>query len=222
MFNRSFHRVFVGGALALSLLGLPAHAEVLTTEAIVSKLHATQNAHQDVVIQLTGELMQGSKRLRGELEIQAIPGLDLRRVAFKAPAQMAGNLIILEKEQAWRYVALTNQVVVSSIQEAAKGAPIDFSKMTSLMGGKPSARGFKVLGAEKGPEGALHVLESTTEGNRIKVWVQEDGWRVQRLQILNGFGQAIADWRVTRYAIDQGLRAGDLKSLPKDAEVLKR
>lgn len=216
-----FNRLLVG-ALALSLLGLPAHAEVLSTEAIVSRLHAAQNGHKDVVIQLEGELMQGSKRLRGELEIQAIPGRDLRRITFKAPSQMAGNLIILEKEQAWRYLVMTNQVVVSSIQEAAKGAPIDFSKMTSLMGGKPNAQGFKVSGTEKGPDGVLHVLESTTEGNRIKVWVQESGWRVSRLQILNGFGQAIADWRVTRYAVDQDLRAGDLKSLPRDAEIIKR
>lgn len=210
------------GALALSLMGLPAHAEAMSVESVVAKLHATQAAHQDVVIQLAGELMQGAKRLHGELEIKAIPAQGLRRMEFKAPSQMAGNVIIIEKDQAWRYLSLTNQVFVSSVSEAAKGAPIDFSKMTGLMGGKASAEGFKLAGTEKGSEGTLYVLESTTPGNRIKVWVQEDGWRVQHLQVLNGFGQAIADWRVTSFQTDRGLSPADLKRLPKDAEVQKR
>ncbi|HEY9855587.1 MAG TPA: hypothetical protein V6D05_07610 [Stenomitos sp.] len=210
------------GAVALTLLGLPAHAETLSVEAVVAKLQATQAAHHDVVVQLSGELMQGPKRLHGELEIQAIPAQNLRRVEFKAPSQMAGNLVIIEKDQAWRYLSLTNQVVVSSVAEAVKGAPLDFSKMTSLMGGKASAEGFKLAGSEKGADGVLHVLESTTPGNRMKVWVKEDGWRLQRLQVLNGFGQAIADWQVTSFQLDRGLQPADLKRLPKDAEVLKR
>lgn len=214
-------RLFIAG-IALALMGLPAHAEGMSVEAIVAKLHATQSAHRDVTLQLEGELMQGSKRLHGELEVRAIPELDLRRVEFKAPSQMAGNMVVIEQDRAWRYVALTHQIVVSSVKEAAKGAPLDFSKMTTLMGGKPSAQGFKVTGTEKGSEGTLHVLESTTEGNRLKVWVQEAGWRVQRLQVLNGFGQAIAEWRVASYQVDRGLRAADLKSLPKDAEIIKR
>lgn len=209
------------GALALSLLALPASAAPMSVEAIVTKLNATQSAHEDVVVQLTGELMQGAKRLKGELEIRAIPAQGLRRIEFKAPSQMAGNLIIIEKEQAWRYLALTNQVIASSVQDATKGAPIDFSKMSSLMGGKPSAQGFKLVGTEQGPDGTLHVLEAT-EGNRLKVWVQESGWRLNRIQVLNGFGQAIADWRVKSFQVDQGLQAAALKSFPKDAEVIKR
>lgn len=214
-------RLFIG-AIALSLLALPASAEPLSAEAVVSKLHSVQATHKDVVVQLSGELMQGAKRLKGELEIRAIPSAGLRRIDFKAPTQMAGNVMIIEKERAWRYVSVTNQVVASTAEAAAKGAPIDFSKVSSLMGGKPSAQGFKLVGADKGPEGPLHVLESTTEGNRLKIWVQEEGWHISRLQVLNGFGQAIADWRVTSYKVDQGLQPAALKSLPKDAEVQER
>lgn len=212
----------IPGLLALCLWAMPALAAPMSVEAVVSKLQATQAAHHDVTIRLDGQLMQGAKRLHGELEIRAIPAQALRRVEFKAPSQLAGNVIIVAGQKAWRYLSLTNQVFVSSVQEAAKGAPIDFSKLTALMGGKATSQGFKLAGTEQVDGGTAYVLESTGEGNRIKVWVQEDGWRVQRLQVLNGWGQAIAEWRVTGYQLDRGLDPTDLRRLPADAEVQQR
>jgi outer membrane lipoprotein-sorting protein len=211
------------GLLALTLAAAPARAEELTTvDQVLSRIASAQSSHRDLSLQLKGYLVQGPKRLQGEMELKAIPSLDLRRITFKAPTQMAGNVVVIEKERAARYLSLTHQVVVSSVQEAAKGAPLDFSRISALMGGKGAEQGFRLVGVDRAEEGKRYVLESPMGGNRLKVWVREAEWRVHRLEVLNGFGQVVAEWTVTQYATDQGLSPEVVRALPADAEVLKR
>ncbi len=209
-------------ALATCLLAAPAGASELTADQVVSKLVSSQADYKDVRITLKGFLVQGPKRLQGEFEIAAIPRLDLRRVAFKAPAQMAGSIVILEKAQASRYVPLTHQVVVSSAAEAAKGGPLDFSKMTTLLGSSASNHGFTLAGVEQTREGKRYLLEAPSGANRMRVTIDEATWRIRRLQVLNSWGQAVAEWSVTDFKADQGLEAASLRALPDDAQVIRR
>lgn len=210
------------GLLALTLLASPAHAQDLTVDQVLAKVSAAQAGVKDLAATIQGTMVQGPKRLRAELELTAIPKLGLRRLTFKAPPQMAGNLVVISNDQASRYLAVTHQVVHSSVAEASKGAPLDFSRISALMGGKGTDQGFKLVGVEKKADGKRYVLESPMGGNRLKVWVQEDGWRMQRLEVLNGLGQAVAEWTVTRFEVDQGLTPEAVRSLPADAEVITR
>lgn len=216
-----FTRLTVG-LLALTLIAAPAHAQDLTVDQVLARVSAAQAGVKDLSATIQGTLVQGPKRLRAELELTAIPKLGLRRITFKAPAQMAGNIVVISNDQASRYLALTHQVVHSSVSEASRGAPIDFSRISALMGGKGAAQGFKLSGVEKASDGKRYVLESPMGGNRLKVWVREDGWRMQRLEVVNPMGQAVAEWTVTRFEVDQGLTPEAVRSLPADAEVITR
>lgn len=213
-------RLLLASALALAL-ATPTLAAGLTAPQITQRVTAAQAAVKDVKLHLVGQLRQGGKLLDAELEILAIPGAELRRITFLAPAAMADNVIVLEHDLVRRYLALPHQVFVSSAASAAKSAPMDFQRFAGLMNGDLARYPVKLLRTEAVPGGTAAVLEIAVEGQTFRLWVLEGAWRPARMQVLDG-GLVAADWRVASYESNTGLTPAVLKALPADAEVIRR
>jgi outer membrane lipoprotein-sorting protein len=213
-------------ALAATILGSwaarPGMAQNLAPSAIVAKVRASQESAKDLQFHARGQVIQGDKVQTAEIEVQAIPKQQLRRVTFKAPAALAGNIVVIDKDKAYRYLALPHQVFVSSVEAATRNAPLDFSEVAKVLDGSLDDVSLKTGGTEKTASGKAHILEAQVAKRRYKVWILDGTWRMHRLQAYDAAGDLKADLTVDGMKTDAGLKPATLKALPEDAEVVER
>jgi outer membrane lipoprotein-sorting protein len=217
-------------ALSAALAAIPAAAQSLTANDVLNKLEATQKNLKDFRARLVGTAATQDQNLKLDMEVQAIPSLQLVRVKFNAPDTLADNFVIIEKDTVYNYLFLTNQVTVSKInRESVAGFNFDLSQFGNLTGSIPRDKvNLKLTGTEDTPAGKAYVLEATPKPNadlnfgRAKVWALENGWRLYRFQAFDEANKLQADLTVSEWKTNLGLTAKALKALPKDAEVVKR
>lgn len=219
-------------ALALPVVfGLSALAQTPGATDILGKLEATQKSLKDYRARVAGTAEQGDQKLKLEMDVQAIPPLDLVRVKFNAPDSLADNFIIIDKTTVYNYLFLTNQVTISKLNTANVGGfNFNFSQFSSFSESFPKDKvNFKPVTTENTPDGKAWVLDATPikgsnlEFSRVKVWVLDGAWRPQHIQYFDDKGvNPIADITVSKWEQNVGLKPTDLRKLPKDAEVIKK
>ncbi len=199
-----------------------------SVDDIIAKVEAQQKTVKDYRARVVGTVeAQSDQKLKLDLEVLAIPSLDLLRVNFTAPDSLADNFFIVDKDTVSNYLYLTNQVTVSKLnKQNVAGFNFDFSQFTNFSDGLPKNKlNYKPVTTETTPAGKAFVLEATPKPNsdlefgRIKTWVLEKEWRPYRVQYFNDKGAQVADITISEYKANIGLKASDLKKIPKDAEV---
>lgn len=218
-------------AIGLTLVASVALAQTPSATDIIAKLETTQKSLKDYRARVAGSAEQGDQKLKLEMDVQAIPPLDLVRVKFNAPDSLADNFIIVDKNTVYNYLFLTNQVTITKLNTANVGGfNFNFSQFSSFGESFPKDKiNFKPVTTESTPDGKAYVLDATPkpgsklEFTRVKIWVLDGAWRPQHIQYFDDQGlNPIADITVTKWEPNVGLKAADLRKLPKDAEIIKK
>ena len=160
-----------------------------------------------------------------ELEIQAIPAERLTRILFLRPDGLADNYTVIDNDTVYNYLALTNQVVIQTVEQAAReqgGQAFDLSDLQALV---PEHRFERSLaGAENTPAGRAFRIEAralnpAAEGlGKIIVWILDQSWRPHRVQLLDERGGTLADITVRAWRTGVGLQPARLRTFPADAQ----
>ena len=215
----------IASAIGIALAQSPSAADIL------SKLEANQKSIKDYRARVAGSAEQGDQKLKLEMDVQAIPAINLVRVKFNAPDSLADNFIIIDKTTVYNYLFLTNQVTITKLNATNVGGfNFNFSQFSSFSDSLPKDKiNFKPVTTESTPDGKAFVVDATPkagsnlEFSRVKVWVLDGSWRPQRIQYFDDKGvNPIADITVSKWEQNVGLKATDLRKLPKDAEIIKK
>lgn len=223
-------------ALAVALLALAAatglswlaRAQVPpTVQQVLANVERAQAGWRDVSAVVAGTItgLDGSNTDL-ELEIEAIPAERLSRIFFVRPDSLADNYTVIDHDTVYNYLALTNQVVIQTVEQAAReqgGQAFDLSDLQALV---PESRFERTLaGRENTPAGPAFLLEAraldpAAEGlSRIIVWILDQSWRPHRVQLLDERGGTLADITVRSWRTGVGLQPARLRTFPADAQV---
>ena len=209
---------------ALLLAGL-GHAQ--TAQDIVSKVDATQKAAKDVSFRLSGTASFENQTQKIDLTVKSIPAQNLARIQFAAPDALADNIVVADNKEVRQYMFLTNQITVTPTNKAASTAGLgglDFNNLgntSSIL----SKYNVKLVGTTGAAGSRVFQLEATPKDggtDKTRVWITEAGWRPNRLQYLDKNGKVVADMTLSSYKTNSGLTAAALRSLPKDAQIIKQ
>ena len=217
-------------ALALTLLSTGATlAQTFTAADIIGKLDAAQKTARDLSFRLSGTGSFDGSAQKIDLSVQSIPAASLARVVFAAPDALADNIVVVDRTEVRNYLYLTNQITVTSAAKAAGQAGVtglDFSQISNFSAllknydvkliSTTGAAGSRLYGLE----GASRV--AGTNDGKARFFVSEAGWRPTRVQLLDSAGKVTADLNVSNYKLNSGLSAARLKTLPKDAEIIRQ
>lgn len=213
--------------LTVLLMGSAALAQ--TAEDIISKVQANQKTIKDVTIRVVGkaELDAGAQSI--DLDILAMPASNLTRISFNAPDALADNVVVIDKNTVYNYLFLTNQVTVQSSKKARmEGFNFDFTRFADFSTELSKDKfNLKLISTDTVKEGKVYVIEATPKEQdlgftKTRVTILENGWRPLKMQALDSKGKLLADLNFTTWKTNTGLKASTLKSLPKDAQVIKK
>ncbi|GGK32325.1 hypothetical protein GCM10008955_27750 [Deinococcus malanensis] len=207
------------------IVALGSGASAQSAQDIINKVDATQKAVKDVSFRLSGNASLESSSQKIDLTIKSIPAQGVARLQFAAPDALADNVVVADRTEVRQYLFLTNQVTVTPLKKAAEGAGfggLDFTQFSN-----PAALlkdySVKLLGTSGTAGKRVFQLEATPKngGDRARVWISEAGWRPTRMQLLSG-GRTVADLAVSNYRTNAGLTVAGLKTLPKNAEIIRQ
>jgi outer membrane lipoprotein-sorting protein len=216
--------------LTLTLLAAGvSSAQTLSAADIIGRLDATQKTAKDLSFRLSGNSNFEGSAQKIDVAVQSIPASSLARVVFAAPDALADNIVIVDRTEVRNYLYLTNQITVSSTAKAAGQAGasgLDFSRISNFSAllknydvkliSTTGVAGSRVYGLEGTPK------SSGVNDGKARVYVSEAGWRPTRLQVLDTTGKVTADLNVSNYKLNSGLSAARLRTLPKDAEIIRQ
>lgn len=210
----------------LTLAALASSAGAQTAQDILSRVDAAQKAAKDVTFRLSGNAAFDTSSQKIDLTVKSIPAQGLARLQFLAPDALADNVVVADRNEVRQYLFLTNQITVTPTKKAANGAlgGLDFTQLSNaatLLGqynvrllATSGAAGKRVYQLEATPKGA--------GGDRARVWITEAGWRPTRIQLLGTGNKVLADLTVSNYRVNSGLTASGLKTLPRDAQIIRQ
>ena len=217
-------------ALTVSVLstGLSS-AQNLTVTDIINKLDATQKSAKDLSFRLSGTGSLDGSAQKIDLSVQSIPASSLARVVFAAPDALADNIVVVDKNEVRNYLYLTNQITVTNTAKAAGQAGMTGLDFTQISNFSALLKNYdvKVVSTSGAAGSRLYALEGApksagTNDGRARIYVTEAGWRPTRLQLLDGAGKVTADLNISNYKLNSGLSAARLRTLPKDAEIIRQ
>ena len=209
---------------ALLLAGL---GQAQTAQDIVNRVDATQKAAKDVSFRLSGTASFENQTQKIDLTVKSIPAQNLARIQFAAPDALADNIVVADSKEVRQYMFLTNQITVTPTNKAASTAGLgglDFNNLgntSSIL----SKYNVKLVGTTGAAGSRVFQLEATPKDggtDKTRVWITEAGWRPNRLQYLDKNGKVVADMTLSSYKTNSGLTAAALRSLPKDAQIIKQ
>ncbi|MBB6097936.1 outer membrane lipoprotein-sorting protein [Deinobacterium chartae] len=214
--------------LVASVLLAPS-ALAQSADTVLKNFEAAQKNAKDISVQVQGKALLDSGEQRIDLEVLSIPGQKLTRVNFNAPDALADNVLVIDNQTAYNYLYLTNQVTVQPLAKTElQGFNFDFAQFARLGLELPRDRfDVKLVSTQAAKTGKTYVLEATPKArdlgfSRTRVWISDQGWRPVRLQALNSNGKLQADLRFENYKVNSGLSAAKVKSLPRDAQVIRK
>lgn len=206
------------------LLGAVAHAQ--SAQDIINKVNATQKAAKDISFRLSGNanFQDGNQKI--DLTVRSIPAQNLARMQFNAPDALADNIVVADKNEVRQYMFLTNQITVTPLKKAANNAGITGVDFTDLSNTSAMLASYNVkLSGTTGAAGSrVFQLDATPKdgGDQARIWIAEAGWRPTRVQYLDRTGKVLADLSFSNYKTNSNLSAATLRSLPKDAQIIKQ
>lgn len=225
---------FFSALLALLPLGLSL-AQAQDADAILDKVNTAQKAARDLTFRLSGTAtLDAGQAQKLDLNVQSIPASNLSRLVFNAPDALADNIVVLDGKEVRQYLYLTNQVTITTPGKAlqnknlpAGSAGGDLSGLDLTQLSNPAALksryDLKVLSAAGAAGNHVYQLQATPKagGDKTVVWIAERGWQPTRWQLYSG-GKVVADLNISNYKTNAGLNAAKLRSLPKDAEIIRQ
>ncbi|MBB5233439.1 outer membrane lipoprotein carrier protein LolA [Deinococcus budaensis] len=221
-------KLFVSSLLTLAALASSAGAQ--TAQDILTRVDAAQKAAKDVTFRLSGSAAFDTSSQKIDLTVKSIPAQGLARLQFLAPDALADNVVVADRNEVRQYLFLTNQITVTPTKKAANGASgafggLDFTQLSNaatLLG----QYNVKLLATSGAAGKRVYQLEATPKstggGDRARVWITEAGWRPTRLQLLGTGNKVLADLTVSNYRVNSGLTASGLKTLPRDAQIIRQ
>ncbi|MFC6591185.1 outer membrane lipoprotein carrier protein LolA [Deinococcus lacus] len=213
--------------LLLLALGLPfASAGAQTAQDVVYKVNQMQKNARDVTFRLTGTLSAGGTPQKMDIRVRSIPSQGLARMEFAAPASIAGDIIVSDKNEVRQYFSLTNQIAVTPVNKAAAstGLGLDFVQVGNAANLSDSYN-LRLLGVSGGSGSRVFQLEASPKaGNsgKSRIWVTEQGWRPTRVQMLDARGQVLVDLSVSAFKTNSGVTSAVLRALPKSARIVRQ
>lgn len=211
--------------LILSLAGV---ADAQSAQDILTRVDNAQKSAKDVSFRISGTAALESAARKVDFTVRAIPAQNLARLQFAAPDALADNVVVADKNEVRQYLFLTNQVTVTPLSKASQGAGLGGLDFTQFSNTASLLKGYdvKLLGTSGAAGSRVYQLEATprTGGStdRTRVWITEAGWRPTRVQLVSTAGKTVADLTISAYKTNSGLSAATLRTLPKDAQVIRQ
>jgi outer membrane lipoprotein-sorting protein len=217
-------------SLTIGLLGT-AFAQTTATD-VIAKVEAALKGVKDYKLRVTGDAVgNDDRKLALDVEISSIPSLNLTRIKFNKPDELADNFVIIDKDKISNYLFLTNQVTVQSRKGNASigGVNLDINQFNDPTQAFPKDKiNFKPVSEDDTPDGKAWLLEGTPkpgadlEFSSFKAWVIQKDVRVYRLQYFNSKKVLQLDVKIPEYKTNIGLKPATLRAIPKDAEIIKK
>ncbi len=204
-------------------------AQTATVSDILSRLDAAQKGARDISFRVSGtaNLQGGAQKV--DLSVQTIPASGLARLVFAAPDALADNIVVVDRKEVRNYLYLTNQVTVTSLSRSAAGAGMTGLDLTQIGNFSTFLKTYDVkLVSTSGAAGSrLYGLEGVprqagVNENKARIYISEAGWRPTRVQLLGAADKVTADLNISSYKLNAGLTSARLRTLPKDAEVIRQ
>jgi outer membrane lipoprotein-sorting protein len=219
----------LASAVVLSSLATLALAQSLSASDVLGKLESVQKSLKDYQAKAIGTISDETQKIKLDLEVQSIPALKLTRLTFNAPDTLADNVSIIDNDNFYNYLFLTNQVTITKISKAQVGG-VSFGNIGSfgdLQSSIPREKlDFKPVTIEDTANGKAYLVDATPkkgsnlEFGRVKVWVLDKSFNLYHVQYFNDKGTMQADLTIPEFKSNVGLKAKDLCKLPSDVEKI--
>jgi outer membrane lipoprotein-sorting protein len=199
-----------------------------TAQDILNRVDAAQKAARDVTFRLSGSASLEASAQNIDLTVKSIPAQGLARLQFLAPDALADNVVVADRNEVRQYLFLTNQITVTPTKKAAESAGFGGLDFTQLSNAATllSQYTVKLLGTTGAAGKRVYQLEATPRNanttDKARVWITEAGWRPTRIQLLGSGNKVLADLTVSNYRVNSGLTASGLKTLPRDAQIIRQ
>jgi outer membrane lipoprotein-sorting protein len=212
-------------------------AQDLTTDEIVTRLTERAETIQDVAFLITGNLIDADgQEIPLEVNVATLPADNLFRADFLQPDALADNSIIIDGQDVYNYVYLTNQVSIFSLDdpqafgglfpsdevESGGGRAFTFTlDLVSLFDGwTTSSQGLSE--SEAGPIYTLR-FDNNEEGlaiGHVTATVAEETWLPTTMNFYAPDDTLIVELVLNDFALNEGLNPDDVRYLDPSAEVI--
>jgi outer membrane lipoprotein-sorting protein len=227
-------RFFLSFALLLTFVTLT-FAQELSTQDIVAKLTERAETVEDVTFLMTGNLIDADgQEIPLEVTISSIPTEELLRAEFIQPDALADNFIVIDGQDVYNYVYLTNQVSIFSLGDrealadlfpsgtSESDRPFSFTLnlVTLFDGWTPSSQGMS-----ENEAGTLYTLrfDNDEKGRAIghvETTILEETWLPTTLDFYSPEDVLIAELVFNDLEVNTGLNADDLRYIDPSAEEI--
>jgi outer membrane lipoprotein-sorting protein len=217
------------GLVAIAVTALAQNAPSI--DDLIKRLDAAQKTTKDFKAKIIGTVEQDSSKIKIEAGISSILDKKLTRIEFVAPDALADNILIVDNQNVYNYLFLTNQVTISKSTSGTEIGGFNFnpSQLNDFNASFPKADlNFEAVKADNTPVGKAWLVEATPkkkgdfEYSRIKIWVLDNPARVYRFQSFDEKNTIQFDIQIPEWKTNQNLKITDLCKLPRDAEIVKK
>ncbi|MDQ3398785.1 MAG: hypothetical protein M3511_13645 [Deinococcota bacterium] len=221
--------VFMAAAAIMTVTA--ANAQDMTADEIVDNLNTTIENMNDARFMATGQFtdMEGTS-YDVAMEVEAIFAENIARVTFMEPEEAADNIVILDGDTIYNYLAMTNQLMMMNTtdQDALGGyfQNLNVETVSLDLGNLFEGWNATLLESDEAEEGTytLRFRSDAEEGllAYVDARVEEvDGdWIPQEMNFVGQDGMSIARLLIEDFEMNPGLDAETLRELPEDAEML--
>ena len=212
--------------IGLSFIGF---AQDLSAEDVLAQMTETAEAVTDASFLLEGELVDpdGTVTIL-EVDIQIVPEVNAARAEFFQPDALADNFVVLDGEDFYNYIFLTNQASLFNASDpdalgdifpqAADNEAFEFTfDLNQLFEGwEPEVLSFE--------EGRYTVRLVNTEQDVNIAYVDattlEGEWLPETLTFSDVDEEVFMTLEFNEVALDTGLNPDDVIFIPEDAEII--
>jgi outer membrane lipoprotein-sorting protein len=213
----------------VTLLNVLASAQELSADEIVANLTERAEAVQDAKFLMTGNLIDADgQEIPLEVTIATIPAENLLRADFLQPDAFADNFIVVDNQDVYNYVYLTNQVSVFDLGDPEALAGLSFSSnrdfnFTLNIAGLFEGWTTSSQGLSEGVYTLRFDNNEATEGVRIgyvEAQIAEDTWLPSAMNFYSPDDVLLAELFFNDYEVDAGLNPDDVRYIDPSAEVI--
>jgi outer membrane lipoprotein-sorting protein len=228
-------RLFVLLSLFISLLTV-GFAQDLNVDDIVAKLNERAQTLDDAKFLLTGNLIDADgQEIPLEVNVSSLPKNTLLRAEFTQPDALADNFIVIDGQDVYNYVYLTNQVSIFRLDDPAAFGGLFPSGESAGGGGAftftldlPSLfEGWTTSsqGLSQADGGNVYTLrfDNNEKGraiDHVTATVAEATWLPATMNFYGANDTLIAELIFNDFAVNQGLNPDDVRYIDPSAEIL--
>ena len=208
-------------------------AQDLSAQEILDAMTERAEAVTDASFLIVGELVDGDGTVINlEVDVQVIPEQNAARADFYQPDALADNFVVLDGEDFYNYIFLTNQATLfeASDPDALGGI---FSSAAADVAEDPAFKftfdlnqlfeGWEpeVVNYEDGRY-TLRLVNTEQDVNiaYVDATTVEGEWLPETLTFYDADEESFSAIEFTEVALDTGLDAEDVTYIPEDAEII--